>query len=113
MRIVEIDVHDDDGARRYWEAGKEAAEFEQPYATYWSYQAMTGSFRSTPNSMDHHPLAAIDAAGDVLGINQVSLPRLDNQHLAMMGPAVRREHRRQGIGTALLEAGMELATSNG
>jgi hypothetical protein len=30
MDVAEIDVHDDDVVRRFWEAGKEADEYGRP-----------------------------------------------------------------------------------
>ncbi|SDD43812.1 GNAT family N-acetyltransferase [Glycomyces harbinensis] len=41
--------------------------------------------------------------GDVIGSIQFSMPNKDNQHLLELELDVRPEHRRQGVGTALLE----------
>jgi GNAT superfamily N-acetyltransferase len=110
MEVAEIDVHDDDLVRHFWEAGKEADELGRPYSTYWALQAATVAFRAADNSMEQHPIAARD--GDrVLGSNQVILPVLDNTHVAFMEILVRPGARRQGVGGALLTAGEELARS--
>jgi GNAT superfamily N-acetyltransferase len=112
MWVGEIDVHDDDLIRRFWETGKEADGFERPYAEFWSLPAMTVSFRSDHNSVEQHPIAALEGK-DVLGTNQVMLPVLDNLHIAYMTPLVRPSARGRGIGTALLEAGLQLVRDSG
>jgi GNAT superfamily N-acetyltransferase len=110
MRVAEIDVDDDDLLRRFWEAGKQADEFSRPYAAFWPLHSAKVAFRASNNSVEQHALAAI--SGDrVLGTNQVILPVLDNTHVAYMEPLVRPDVRRQGVGSALLEAGLELARS--
>jgi GNAT superfamily N-acetyltransferase len=93
---------------RWWEAAKEGDGHGRPYAAFWSLQAASVAMRAENNAMEQHPLAAIDD-GEVLGTNQVMLPRLDNTHTAMMEPIVRPSYRGRGVGTALLEAGLELA----
>jgi GNAT superfamily N-acetyltransferase len=108
MIVAEIDVHDDDLVRRFWQAGQEADEFERPYATFWPLQSATVAFRAANNSMEQHPIAAVDD-GRVLGSNQVMLPALDNTHVALMELLVRPSERRRGVGSALLEAGLDLA----
>jgi GNAT superfamily N-acetyltransferase len=112
MRLGEIDVHDDDLIRRFWETGNEADSFERPYAEFWSLQAMTVSFRSAHNSVEQHPIAALEG-DEVLGTNQVMLPILDNLHVAYMTPLVKPSARRRGIGAALLDAGLQLARDSG
>jgi GNAT superfamily N-acetyltransferase len=108
MEVAEIDVHDDDLVRRFWEAGKEADEYERPYATFWPLLSAKVAFRAADNSMEQHPLAAVDD-GQVLGSNQVILPVLDNTHVAYMEILVRPAARRRGVGSALLDAGLHLA----
>jgi GNAT superfamily N-acetyltransferase len=108
MDVAEIDVHDDDLVRRFWEAGKEADEYGRPYATFWPLLSATVAFRAANNSMQQHPLAALED-GEVLGSNQVILPLLDNTHVAFMEILVRPAARGRGVGSALLDAGLELA----
>lgn len=112
MWVGEIDVHDDNLVRRYWEAAKEADGFGRPSAAYWSLQAATVAFRSSNNSVRQHPIAAMDGA-EVLGTNQVVLPVLDNTHIAYIEPLVRPANRWRGVGSALVEAGLELARDRG
>jgi GNAT superfamily N-acetyltransferase len=112
MRVAEIDVHDDDIVQQWWAAAKAGDGHERPYAAFWSLQAATVALRAENNAMEQHPLAAIEG-DEVLGTNQVMLPRLDNTHVALMTPITRPEYRRRGVGTALLEAGLDLAQAHG
>ncbi len=112
MWTGEIDVHDDDLVRKFWEAGREGDAYERPYAAFWSLQAATVAFRDTSNAVEQHPIAAMDG-DEVLGVNQVILPRLDNTHVAYIEPIVRPAQRRRGVGTALLQASVDLARAAG
>lgn len=112
MWVGEIDVHDDNAVRKFWEAGKEGDAFERPYAAYWSLQAAKVSFRIKNNPMEQHALVAREG-DDVLGISQVILPVLDNTHLAYAEPVVRPAFRRQGIGSALLDESQALVRECG
>lgn len=57
-------------------------------------------------------LAALDGER-VCGGLEVTLPLRDNQHLGIVEVAVHPEHRRRGIGTALLEAAEATAREQG
>ena len=50
---------------------------------------------------------------DVLGVAHVNLDRAGNTHLASLSVTVDAEHRRAGIGSALLTAAEQLATRRG
>ncbi|MCI2238780.1 GNAT family N-acetyltransferase [Kineococcus sp. TRM81007] len=60
-----------------------------------------------------HLLLARDAAGAALGAAEVWLPVHDNAHLAIVDAAVVPAHRRRGVGTALLRAGLDVAAAAG
>ena len=112
MRIRKLEVHDDAEVAAWWETAKTADAHGRDHPAYWSLRAATVAFRAADNPMIQHPLAAYD--GDtIVGVNQVMMPRLDNTHLVMGEPLVLPEHRRRGIGTALLEAGLEVAREAG
>ncbi|WP_066461030.1 GNAT family N-acetyltransferase [Sanguibacter suarezii] len=59
------------------------------------------------------PAPVSPGADDVLGIVDVSLDRTGNTHLASFSVTVDAEHRRVGIGSALLTAAEQLATERG
>jgi GNAT superfamily N-acetyltransferase len=112
VRVAEIDVADDAQVEAFWSAAREGDAWERPYAAYWSLQAATVAFRAENNVVEQYPLAAIHD-DEVVGTNQVMLPRLDNTHVAYMTPITRPAHRRRGVGTALLEAGVAYARARG
>lgn len=112
MWLGEIDVHDDTLLRAWWEAAKEGDAHDRLYATYWPLRSMAVAFRAESNSVEQHPLAAVDG-GEVRGTNQVIFPLLDNTHVAYVEPIVRPAYRRRGIGTALLDASLDMARAAG
>lgn len=107
MVIEEIDVESDEQVRAYWEATKEADGFERPYAAFWSLSSATVALRDRDAPFQRHPLAAVED-GEVIGTGQVTLPQLDNTHLAFVGVNVRPAHRRKGMGAALLGRVLEM-----
>jgi GNAT superfamily N-acetyltransferase len=103
LEIVEIDL--DDPARRgllqQWADAREAiqrhdlGDLASPYSLeeYLAY-ANVPAWRKRPY--------AAFLAGELVGCANISLPRLDNLHLAFLILEVRPDHRRRGIGSALL-----------
>lgn len=59
--------------------------------------------REASTNWDHRYFAALDDNGRVVAGAGLSLPLRDNPKLALLGIAVRPEHRRHGAGTALLD----------
>jgi GNAT superfamily N-acetyltransferase len=112
MWVGEIDVHDDDLVRAWWQTADEGDSHGRPYRTYWSLWSATIAFRADNNSVEQHPVAAIDG-DEVLGTNQVIFPILDNTHVAYAEPIVRPGSRRRGVGTALLDHSLEMAKAAG
>ena len=112
MRVAEIDVDDDQQVRQWWELAREGDAYgREQFATYWSLQEMTGSFRSS-TAIRNRPLGCWD--GDTLiGTCGIVLPLLDNTHVAYVEPIVQPDHRRRGAGTAMLEAATNIATDAG
>ncbi|MBA2699001.1 MAG: GNAT family N-acetyltransferase [Nocardioidaceae bacterium] len=112
MWVGEIDAFDDELFRAFWDAGRRGDEHGRAFATFWSLQSATGSFRSANNSAEQHAVAVIED-GVVVGANQVMLPLLDNLHVAFVEPLVPPEHRGRGVGTALLDFATRLALDKG
>lgn len=52
-------------------------------------------------------------ADEVVGVASVIMPRTDNDHLAHVDVVVHPEHRRKGVGTALMDRAEELAREAG
>lgn len=114
MWVGEIDVHDDALLRGFWEAGREGdAHGREHHAYFWAWSAAEVAFRAEENEVEQHAIAAIDDDGTVVGASQVVLPLMDNRHVAYIEPIVRPAYRRRGIGTALLQATIDLARAQG
>jgi GNAT superfamily N-acetyltransferase len=63
---------------------------------------------------DHRCLVARRAGdGQVVGIADVEMFRRENQHVARLDVRVLAEHRRQGVGTAIVAAAADMATDAG
>jgi GNAT superfamily N-acetyltransferase len=112
MQVREIDVHDDQQVQSWWETARDADAHGREYAVFWSLRAATVAFRAEKNSVEQHPLAAFEG-GEIVGVNPLMYPLLDNTHLAYVEPLLSVEHRRHGIGTALLEAALDMARQAG
>jgi GNAT superfamily N-acetyltransferase len=106
VQIRDIDVDDDADVLAWWEVGKAVDAYGRDHAAYWSLRAATVALRDKANSFQQLPIAAFD--GDqVVGIDKVMLPLLDNTHLAFVEPMVLPEHRGRGVGSSLLAASLE------
>ncbi|MBA3232859.1 MAG: GNAT family N-acetyltransferase [Propionibacteriales bacterium] len=112
MWVGEIDVHDDAQVKAFWEAGREADESGREYPTYWSLRSAMVAFRAEGNSVEQHPLAAIED-GEVVGVNQVVFPLLDNTHISYVEPLVPPSHRNRGVGSTLVRAALDLSRDAG
>lgn len=100
LSIHEIDVHDDDELRRWWEAESESQRAGRPEASVKPYAAVAAAWRNRAKHYRVVPLAAT-REGEVVGTAELHLPLLDNLHFSELTICVRPEHRRQGIGTEL------------
>src|SRR6478752_1786276 len=112
MWVGEIDVTDGDQLEAYWAAGKEGDTYGRPYATARSLEVMKVALRESNAFSEIVPLAAMDG-GEVLGVGEVVMPRLDNTHVAYIEISVRPGHRKRGIGSAIHETVLETVRSRG
>lgn len=69
--------------------------------------------REASPEWDRHYLAALDENGVVVGAADLSMPTRDNPTLALVELDVHPEHRRRGVGTALLDHTTSLALEGG
>ncbi len=108
MEVREINIHDDAEVKAWWEVSKAADAYgREEHVTFWSLRAATASLRAANNSMRQVPLAACEGR-EIVGVDQLHYPLLDNTHLAYVSPKVLPEHRGRGIGTALLDTSLDL-----
>lgn len=113
MQVRMIDVQDDAEVAAWWEVAKTADAYGRDYPEFWSLRAATIAFRAENNTMRQLPMAAFDDDGRVIGVNQVHMPLRDNVHLAYVDPKVLPEHRNRGVGTALLDASLQVVAEAG
>ncbi|KRF18956.1 hypothetical protein ASG90_03460 [Nocardioides sp. Soil797] len=109
--IREVDVHDEPVLREWWEVGHTASA-ERPFEAWpvWEVSKVTMQFPRSDSVITL--LSAYDgprAVGSALLVEFV----LDNPRLAEITVWVTPEHRRQGIGTALLVEVEERARRDG
>lgn len=113
MRIAEIDVSDDDQVRQWWEIADLAQAYgREEFAAYWSLQAAIASFRADNNSQRQQPLACWEGER-MVGVQFLAFPLLDNTHLAVTEALVHPDHRRRGVGSALLSAALQRIRGEG
>ncbi|MDQ3481681.1 MAG: GNAT family N-acetyltransferase [Actinomycetota bacterium] len=103
MQVSQLDVHDDDLLRRYWQVGRDGDAFGRPYAAFGSMSDMIMQLRDDSPAREVTGFVATDDTV-VVGGSPLVCPRLDNQHLAYAEPIVRPQSRNRGVGTAILTA---------
>jgi GNAT superfamily N-acetyltransferase len=110
VHIREIDRHDEALTHRFWELGKTADEQGRPWSAYWSWPAARAAFEADDAPWEKLLLGAV-VDEQLVGAAEISLPRLDNTHTAMLEVYVDPAHQRCGIGTALTEAASAAAVA--
>jgi GNAT superfamily N-acetyltransferase len=113
LRLVELGPDDDLFADwcRVWAATQRADRPDEPPRSATEHVAL-GRVLLTPGGSrgGTHRAAVVDGA--VAGALRLILPLKDNPTVAVLDLAVHPEHRRRGIGTALLEEGVALAAAH-
>jgi len=113
MRVAEIDVHDDEKVRQWWQVARDADAYgREEYAAFWSLQSTLGAFRDPDNPYQQSPLAAWEGE-QLIGVSHLAYPMLDNTHLGILVVMVHPDHRRRGAGTALLHESIEHGRERG
>jgi GNAT superfamily N-acetyltransferase len=103
MEIHDLDVHDDDRLREWWEVEQVAHRHDRSHPVLRTLDSLTFSFRTPSPHYRREPLMALDATGNVVGVADLGHSLGDNEHLADLEISVRPSHRRRGIGRALHE----------
>jgi GNAT superfamily N-acetyltransferase len=112
VHIREIDAADEALTHRFWELGRAADEQGRPWSAYWSWPAAREAFTATDAPLAKVLLAAFSGE-EMTGAAEISLPRLDNTHLAALEVYVDPRSQRRGVGTALAAAALDRVRQEG
>ena len=100
--VERVDVTDEALLRRIWEIG-DAIDQETPTHDHETWPVARHTWTVPVSAFDVR-LWCARVEGDLAGYAEVHLPLADNTHLAEVFVGVAAGHRRQGVGTALLDA---------
>lgn len=109
--IVEIDAQDTAKLSDWWHAAR-AADTGRPYDFWATWEVARGYYQAADPNFDS-TLLAVRVGDEIAGTARLRYPRNDNTHLQYAGYWVGEKFRRQGIGTALVEAGDAEARKHG
>jgi GNAT superfamily N-acetyltransferase len=112
VEIRELDASDEALTRRFWELGKAADQAGRPWSAFWSWEAARAAF-ATPSSSGAKLLLGAFEGETMLGGAEITLPKRDNTHLALLEAYVDPVHQRRGAGTALVDAATETVARHG
>lgn len=103
IEITRIDPYDRDAFDAWWYAYAEARRADLGEdAVVWSREESRTELQQDSATTRRQAYAAT-RGGVVVGAGSLALPLKDNLHAAMMGVNVPPQHRRSGVGSALLE----------
>ena len=102
MDIRQVNVFDDADFARFYEVTERAEAFERPHHSSWSLEEAQLEFRRQDPTERGEAWAAYDE-GTVVGGVSVWFPLLDNLTKCWGAVGVDPDHRRRGIGSALIE----------
>jgi len=113
METRPLDPFDDAQMRRFHEIAWRAEKDDgRPWNPMWTYDEMTGRFRSSASDRRTVGVATYD--GDrMVGVGWADLSMHDNLHTAWIFVAVEPELRGRGIGAHALEGVLDLAREHG
>ena len=112
LRPIDLLDPDQEGAARDW-IGVHASvqrELFGDQGSEWTLEEIRGFHQS---STSRRIAVAAWAGGRLVGALEVRMPLADNLDLALVWLSVHPEHRRRGIGGALLREAESVATANG
>jgi len=101
MQIRQVDVFDDAEFERFYEVTERAEAFERPHHSSWSLDEAKLEFRRHDPTERGEAWAAYDG-GTMVGGASLWLPLLDNLTKCWGKVGVDPDHRRRGIGAALI-----------
>jgi GNAT superfamily N-acetyltransferase len=105
VRIVEVDPRDpaNEPVLHAMYDVSAAARADRPFEVWAPWPTAYATWTTPRDDMDEVMWSAT-VDGDVVGMASLALGHLDNQHVAEASFFVHPDHRRHGIGTALLSA---------
>ncbi|HEU4541891.1 MAG TPA: GNAT family N-acetyltransferase [Jiangellaceae bacterium] len=111
MRIRQIDPSDDVAFSAWFAVYDAVQKHDQPCGAWW----LEREARVIHEGTDYRDIVlwVADDEGDSVGAAGLDMPLKDNQRLATVEIAVRPDHRRRGIGTALLRVMEKEAADRG
>jgi GNAT superfamily N-acetyltransferase len=109
--VRRVDVADESQLREWWTSGH-AAMSTRPVDLWPDWEI---SRLALPQADPDNRVVLLGSYSDdaIVGSSLVFLPLLDNTHLGAVEVYVPPEHRRRGVGTALLDRSEELITGEG
>jgi len=112
IRPIDLLDPDQEGAARDWIGvhGSVQRELFGDRGSEWTLEEIRGFHQS---STSRRVAFAAWADGRLVGAVEVRMPLADNLDLALVWLSVHPQHRRRGVGRALLRAGESAASANG
>lgn len=102
LEISRVDPLDNDAVDAWWDAYAAARRVDMgENAVVWSREESRAELQQTSATTDRRAFVALDRGG-VVGSASIALSLKDNTHVAGIGVNVPAEHRRRGVGSALL-----------
>lgn len=99
-RIIEVDPHDDESLRAFWETEQAAIRADRAHPVVRTWDALHSSVRD-PSPYHRRVLLAAVEDGRVVGGADVGRPLQENTHLGELEISVAPGWRRRVVGTAL------------
>jgi GNAT superfamily N-acetyltransferase len=110
--VEAIDPHDAAAFDAWYGAWNVIDEERWPGQPGWQYEELLAMALDRDGAFERRPLLA-RRSGVVAGVVGLEMTRHDNLHLARMDLRVLPEHRRHGVGTALVETAERIAAAAG
>ena len=102
MQIRPVDVHDDTDFHAFFTVHEASQHFQRPFVAMWGEAEAAVAFRRPDSAERSEAFVAVD--GDtVVGAGIADFPLLDNTDKVYFTVDVHPDHRRRGIGTALVD----------
>lgn len=112
IEVESVDPHDTGAFDAWFTVWRAIDEERWPGRPGWQYQELLAMALDTEGAYIRRPLVA-RRAGVVAGAVGLEITRHENFHLARVDLRVLPEHRRHGVGTALVEAAERIAAAEG